>query len=195
MDGLNAYLTKLASDSPVPGGGSAAMVVGALACSLSAMVARICAESKRFTDIRPAALEITARADALREEMEHLRAQDEAAFEAVVAARGDKEAMQQALRGAAEAPLEGARAALQALELARDAFDLRNPHLVSDAGCAAEFAQAALLACAYNVRINHKFLKDAALVEMQRAHLEDLEREGTALLSALRRALHESLSG
>jgi formiminotetrahydrofolate cyclodeaminase len=195
VDSLNAYLTNLASEAPIPGGGSAAMLVGAAACSLCAMVARICAQSKKYADIRPAALRLAAQADALRDRMEQLRLQDEAAFEAVVAARGDKDAMQAALRGAAQAPLEGADAALQALQLAGEAFDLRNANLVSDAGCAAEFAYAALLACAYNVRINHKFMKDTQLVQTQAAELERLETEGAALLGALRRALHASLSG
>jgi formiminotetrahydrofolate cyclodeaminase len=194
VDSLNDYLTKLASEAPIPGGGSAAMLVGAAACSLCAMVARICAESKKYVDVRPTALRLAAQADALRDRMALLRAQDEAAFEAVVAARGDKEAMQAALRGAAQAPLEGAGAAFEALQLAGEAFDLRNANLVSDAGCAAEFAYAALLACAYNVRINHKFMKDADLVQTQAAELDRLENEGAALLSALRRGLQVSFT-
>ncbi len=94
--------------------------------------------------------------------------------------------MQSALAAAAETPLEGAHAALQALHLTADGFELNNANLVSDLGCAVEFGNAALAACAYNVRINHKFMKDAALISTQRATLEGVEREGTALATALR---------
>lgn len=193
MDSLNGYLTKLASEEPAPGGGSGAMVVGAAGCSLVAMVARICAGSKKYAAVHAEALRLMAQADALRERMLHLRLQDEAAFEAVVAARGDKEAMQKALHLAAEAPLEGARAALDALHLAQGAHELGNANLVSDVGCAAEFAYAALLACAYNVRINHKFMKNEAAASAQRAKLERMEREAAALLSSLRKVVNAAL--
>lgn len=193
MDSLNAYLTKLASDAPVPGGGSAAMIVGAAGCALASMVARVCAGSKKYADVHAKALDLALQADALRERMDALRAQDEAAFESVVAARGDKQAMQRALHAAAQAPLEGAAAALRALELARDAFELGNAHLVSDAGCAAEFAHAALAACAYNVRINHKFMNDESAIAQQRVRLQSIERDGAALLAMLRGAVNASL--
>jgi formiminotetrahydrofolate cyclodeaminase len=186
VETLSGYLTKLASDAPAPGGGSAAMVVGAAGCALVAMAARICARSKKCEAVHPLAVRLAAQADALRERMAQLREQDETAFEAVVAARGDKTAMQTALLGAAAAPLNGALAALEALGLAQDALQLGNANLVSDVGCAGEFAYAALTACAYNVRINHKFMHDAAAAAQQRAQLTQLERQAQAALERIR---------
>jgi formiminotetrahydrofolate cyclodeaminase len=106
-----------------------------------------------------------------------------------VAARGDKAAMEAALGRAATVPLEGAHAALAALRFASGALELGNANLVSDLGCAAEFAYAALLACAYNVRINHKFMKDEAAISAQASELERLEREALPLLTTVRSAL------
>lgn len=179
---LDGYLTKLASEQPTPGGGSAAMVVGAAGSALLAMVARICR-----------APELTGRADELQSLMLAQREADESAFEAVVAARANKDAMQQALLGAAQAPLHGATLALAGLRLCDDAFALGNAHLVSDIGCAAEFLHAALLASAYNVRINHRYLKDAGAIAQQREALDGCEREGNELLSLARARLTESL--
>jgi formiminotetrahydrofolate cyclodeaminase len=194
VEPLNDYLTKLASDAPVPGGGSAAMVAGAEGCALVAMVARICAGSPKYATVRGIAEALVARADALREEMLEFKTADEAAYDAVVAARGDKDAMQRALRHAADVPLRGAEASLKALRLAAEALELRNANLVSDVGCAAEFAHAALMACAYNVEINHKFMKDEIAIGAQRERLHRLEREANALLPAIRRAVASVLT-
>lgn len=189
VQALNEYLTNLASPSPAPGGGSAAMVVGATACSLVAMVARICAGSRKYQAKRELAERLITLADGLRAQFLERKTQDEGAFDAVVAARGNPDAMETALHGAAAVPLEGARAALAALGLAADGLEFRNANLVSDLGCAAEFAYAALLACAYNVRINHKFMKDAATIDAQQSELETLERNAMPLLQAVRLAL------
>lgn len=165
------------------------MVVGAAGCALVSMVARICAASPKYEAKHDLAQRLVAQANRLREGFLERKTRDERAFDAVVAARGDKEAMQQALAGAAAVPLEGAAAALQALHLAAQALDLGNKNLVSDLGCAAEFAHAALLACAYNVRINHKYMKDETLVDAQRTQLERFENDALPLLHAVRSAL------
>lgn len=193
MERLNEYLTNLASQAPAPGGGSAAMVVGAAGCALVAMVARICASSPKYATVLPLAQRLVERADALRDQMLERKARDEAAFDAVMAARGDKEAMQRALFNAAAVPLEGAQAALETLRLAAESLELRNANLMSDVGCAAEFAYAALASCAYNVRINHKFMKDPGAIASQREALEDCERTGAALLAEVRSALRDQV--
>lgn len=193
MERLNEYLTNLASQAPAPGGGSAAMVVGAAGCALVAMVARICASSPKYAPVLPLAQRLVERADALRDQMLERKARDEAAFDAVMAARGDKEAMQRALFNAAAVPLEGAQAALETLRLAAESLELRNANLMSDVGCAAEFAYAALASCAYNVRINHKFMKDPGAIASQREALEDCERTGAELLAEIRGALRDQV--
>jgi formiminotetrahydrofolate cyclodeaminase len=194
VESLDGYLTKLASEAPVPGGGSAAMVVGAAGCALVSMVARICAGSPKYEAVKALAERLISQADALRERMLAAKARDEVAYEAVVAARGNKDAMQRALRAAAAVPFEGASDALTALRLAAQALDLGNANLVSDVGCAAEFAYSALFACAYNVRINHKFMNDRDTISAQSARLHRYEREANALLGGIRRAVNASLT-
>lgn len=200
MESLSEYLTQLASDWPTPGGGSAATVVGASGAALVAMVARISATNPKYAAHKDDALEIVAQADALREEFLRARERDEAAYDRVVAATAmpkstDDEkrlrtgALQNALAHAAAEPLLAAELALDALRLANRALDIPNKNLVSDIGCAAEFAHAALLACGYNVRINHRFMHDGEAIEAQRHMLERFEREGEALLTAIRRAI------
>ncbi len=179
---VNGYFDDLASSRPTPGGGSAAMVCASLSCALVAMVARICHNH-----------ELAGRADSLRARMDEMRQRDEAAYQRVVDAKGDKAAVQLALHNAAAVPLESAAACLDALQLADDALALNNPHLISDVGCANEFARAALRACAYNVRVNHKYMKDKEAAAQQRARLEEIERAGESLFERIAVSVDASL--
>jgi formiminotetrahydrofolate cyclodeaminase len=193
VESLENYMRDLASAAPTPGGGSAALVVGSAACGLVAMTARICAQSKKYLSVHSLAQRLATEADALRDHMLELRERDEAAFEAVVEARGNTEAMQRALNDAASTPLEGAQTAFSALQLSLQALNLKNEYLVSDVGCAAEFAYAALMGCAYNVRINHKHMRDQAVVSSQRGVLHALEANASELINTARAAVNASL--
>ncbi|MGD0967794.1 MAG: cyclodeaminase/cyclohydrolase family protein [Candidatus Aquilonibacter sp.] len=205
METLSEYLSALASEWPTPGGGSAATMVAAAGASLIAMVARICSANPKYAAQHDLAIELVAQADALREEFLRSRERDEAAFDRVVAATAmpkatDSEkharraALELALAHAAAEPLAAAQNALDLLRFTENALDLHNTNLISDIGCAGEFAHAALTACAYNVRINHKFMRDIPAIEAQRHALERYEREGGALLTRIRRAVAAVLS-
>jgi formiminotetrahydrofolate cyclodeaminase len=187
MEGFESYLDALASARPVPGGGSAATIVGALGAALVAMAARITCANPRYAPVAEHAREIVDRAETLRAELSANRLVDELAFGAVVDAQKLPKAtedqrsertsrLQVAFARAAAAPLRTAELARDVLELAAEAGTLGNEHLASDVDCASEFARAALRAAALNVRANHPYLHDRALVERNEAALERLLR-------------------
>ncbi len=180
MKSLATYLEQVASTNPTPGGGSAATIVAALGAALVAMVSRITAGNPRYAHERDRAQSIATRADALRERLLEAGARDEDAYAAVVATRGD--ARQQALVRAAREPLHAMSLALDVQRLALETLDLGNPHLASDAASANEFGAAALAACAYNVRINHRAMNDPAVVARQRETMEACEAQSATLL-------------
>ena len=178
VDGIDAYLGRLASADPTPGGGSAATLVGALGSALCAMVARITAASRRHEAVRPQAGALAEAADALRERFSAARLLDEEAFGRVVTAQAlpaaspqqkaaRTEALQAALVEAAEAPLAAAGLSAEGFELAERAAALDNRQLVSDVECAVLFFRAAFSASVANVRINHRFLADPATIRTQ----------------------------
>jgi formiminotetrahydrofolate cyclodeaminase len=186
---LEYYLETLASAAPTPGGGSAATIVGAMAASLVAMVARITADNPKFADHLAEASLIVIHADGLRGKLLDARAADERAYGEVVTAmalprasddekRVRTERLQAALAEAARVPLESAATVCAILALATRARAFNNANLMSDVECAAAFGRAALEACAANVRVNHRYLKDATLIESQERELADLERRG-----------------
>jgi formiminotetrahydrofolate cyclodeaminase len=191
VEGLNGYLERLASSDSVPGGGSAAAVTGAIAAALVAMVGRI--KKKPFEAL-------VARADRVRAQLLDARVRDEKAYAAVVAAQalprlGDvqkavrRRALEAALIKAAQTPLRAAALCLDVLKLADREAAASMGALGSDVGSAAEIAHAALAACAYNVRINHRYLRESASVRNQIARLVRIEGEASRILSRVRRAI------
>ncbi len=194
METLDLYLERLASDAPTPGGGSASAVVGALAAGLIAMVARIGARNPNHA--QRAGLIVT-RADELGSQLTRARERDERAFEEVVAAQAlpkrdagegaaRQAALQAALAQAAEEPLHAAMLALGVLRLADDLLEISSRDLVSDVGCAAEFANAAILACAYNVRVNYRLIRDRDAVAAGEQRLRAIEDAARGLLERVR---------
>jgi formiminotetrahydrofolate cyclodeaminase len=195
VETLEDYLKRLASKDPVPGGGSAAALVASIGAALVAMVGRIMAA--------PVA-ELVSRAERLHLELNEARCRDEAAYAAVVAAqalpkRDDTEraarrnAIQAALHEAAREPLHAARLALEVLKLTRELVDAETRALASDVGCAAEFAYAAITACAYNVRINHRYMRATDIIAAQSAELAGYEAEALVILQRVRSAVASAL--
>ena len=179
---FDAYLERLASDAPTPGGGSAATIVGALGTALIAMVARLTLGSDNYAALRAEAQAIAVDADRLQARFLAARPVDEAAFAAVIAAQSlprdtetareaRRERLQAALTGAAEAPLAMCELCVEAFALASRARALNNKHLESDVTCAYAFARATLEASAASVRVNHHYMTDAAVIAEQTQRL------------------------
>jgi methenyltetrahydrofolate cyclohydrolase len=192
---LDAYLERLASNDPVPGGGSAAAVVGAIGAALVAMVGRFLAVPIAGLVDEAARLQAELREAALR---------DETAFTAVVAAqalprRNEAEknarraALENALHRAAEEPLRAAALSLQVLKLTLRFLERDTAALASDVACAAEFAAAALTGCAYNVRVNHRYMRDESVIAQQAATLESYETEAAPISERVRAAVRDAL--
>jgi formiminotetrahydrofolate cyclodeaminase len=196
VNGIDAYLDRLASSEPTPGGGSAATLVGALGAALCAMVARITAANGRYAAVHGEARAVAEAADVLRERFRAAQDVDEAAYGAVVDASAlpkatDDEkaartaALQRALAGAAEAPLAASGLCAEGIALAARANALGNTHLVSDVECALHFFRGALAGSVANVRINHRFLKDADIVQAQDERLVTIVSEAHETLERL----------
>ena len=189
---LGAYLDALASQAPAPGGGSATGLAGALGASLVCMVANYTVGRPKYADVEDEVRAALNEADALRARLMALAEADEAAYEAVAAARklprksdGERtlraDEIQRATRAAAHPPLEMAAACRRALELSEVVARHGNASLASDAGVAALFSEAALRASAINVRVNLAAVEDPAFVKGLDERLDAL-LEGSAAL-------------
>jgi glutamate formiminotransferase/formiminotetrahydrofolate cyclodeaminase len=178
---LRAFSDALASDAPVPGGGSAAAYAAALGAGLAAMVARIAA--KKAPD-DTALRDYIADVDNLRGDFLRLVDDDSAAYARVAEAmklpkatdeekKARSERVQTALLAASRVPLEVAKTSRRLLDACDRGLAKAPAAAVSDLGVGALMADAALRGAAMNVMINLASLKDHGQVK---ALSEDLDR-------------------
>lgn len=171
---VSAFAASVAAPTPAPGGGSVAAHAGALGAALAQMVAGLTIGRRKYAAVENDMRELAIRAASLRSVLTALVERDAKAYEAVTAAyRLPREpedaaarrtdAIDAALVGAAEVPLETARACTRVAELAATVATQGNTNAVSDAGVAALLAEAACRGAVYNVRINVSSLSERTL--------------------------------
>src|SRR6185503_18236221 len=170
-ESLSGFVASIASNKPTPGGGSVAAHAGALGAALAQMVAGLTVGKKKYAAVDAEMRELALKAAGLVTTLSSLVVKDAEAYGAVSAAyklpsepedaaNKRKAAITDALLGAAEVPLETARACAQVAELAAVCANKGNTNAVSDAGVAALLADAACRGAVYNVRINVSSLED-----------------------------------
>ena len=186
---LDEFASRLASADPTPGGGSASAVAGACGAALVSMLARLSLGRGGDDALFARAAEAMDRA---RTMLLDLAAEDARAYDAVLAAmrmtkEGDEEkrvrtqAIQRALRVAAEVPLDVASHALAVLEAAREILPTANPNAASDGGVAVLLSYASAHGAIANVRINLASIKDEEYRKVVTARVDELVRRAAAL--------------
>jgi glutamate formiminotransferase/formiminotetrahydrofolate cyclodeaminase len=168
---LREFCNETLSDSPAPGGGSVAALMGALGASLGGMVANLSAGKRGWDDKLEYFSNWAVKAQQLKDELLSLVDEDTAAFNKVMDAFAlSKEsaeekasrsaAIEQATKYAAEVPLKVMETASKSYELLAEMAEKGNPASVSDVGVGALATRACIEGAALNVRINLTQLKD-----------------------------------
>jgi formiminotetrahydrofolate cyclodeaminase len=183
---------RLASREPIPGGGSAAALAGAMGAALVAMVAELTIGRADVSENQAELIELRDGALARQSALLDLAEDDATAYAAVVVARrmpkgddAERDARGRILRStmvtAAEVPLRTAQVAAEVLDMAQRIAPIGNPNAVSDAGVAAQLASAAVRGALLNVRINLPYLPaDEPLLDTAPAEVERLQAAAEA---------------
>ena len=164
-ESITGFSDVLSKDSPAPGGGSVAALVGALSAALSSMVASLTFTKQGMEGTKPAMEAAGREAQALKDWFLAAVDQDTDAFNGVLAAirmprKTDEDlavrdvAMAAATLGATLVPLEVLEHSVEALDLALITARDGNPNSATDAGVGAACALAAAEGASLNVRIN-----------------------------------------
>ena len=145
-DSLMQYLEKLSVREPVPGGGSAAAVSGALGASLIAMSARYSLGKGKSAEVEQKISEIIVQVDAARLKFIELAGKDAQAYLDVVRTRkaGDKQAHEKAKVDAARVPQDIIDLCQACLKLTPYLHQEGNPYLLSDVKAAETFLYAGI---------------------------------------------------
>jgi methenyltetrahydrofolate cyclohydrolase len=201
LDGsVSDLLSAVSKPTPTPGGGSASALAAALGLSLVAMVAQM-ARTRSGSDEARRLLDQAATALLpLRDHVAGLVEDDAKAYDAVVDAyrlpKGTDDekavrhtAVQSALRGAAEVPLDVMRACQAGLTAAVDVARHGNPSAASDLGVALELLVAGLRGAALNVRANLDAIHEVGWADGARSEVERLEAAAPLLVADVRGAM------
>ena len=168
---VRQFCNETLSDSPAPGGGSVAALMGALGASLGGMVANLSAAKRGWDDQIDFFSGWAVQAQQLKDELLLLVDEDTAAFNEVMNAfalpKGSEqekaartEAIQLANKRAAEVPLQVMETAAKSYQLLGQMAEKGNPASISDVGVGLLASRACIEGAGMNVRINLAAVKD-----------------------------------
>jgi len=181
------FVSVLGSKAPVPGGGGASALVGAVGTALGNMVGSLTIGKKKYAAVEGDMVRLQKEAERLQRELLDLVQKDAEEFEPLSRAYGlpqntDAEkaekarVMEAALRAACGVPFEIMKKCAEAIKLHEEYAAKGSQLAVSDAGVGVIFCKAALSGASLNVYINTKAMTD-------KAYAEDINRKTDALLA------------
>jgi formiminotetrahydrofolate cyclodeaminase len=182
---LRFFLDKLCSNSPEPGGGSASALTGAIAASLSGMLAALTTGKKGYEAAWSEMDQIFESARQLKDDMLDLLQRDTEAFDDASKAfkmpRGTDEekkrraeAIEAGLVKASEVPLGIMEKSLEVARLARQVLKKGNEMAITDGAISALFAESAAIGGMINVRINFSWMKNEDYIRKTEHRLDEI---------------------
>lgn len=188
---IEGFLEVLSSKEPVPGGGGASALAGALGNALGQMVANLTIGKKKYADVEAEIKELLERMQKLQAAFVTLADRDAQVFAPLAQCyslpslteeeKAYKErVMEERLLDASFVPLEIMEHAVAMLGILEILGDKGSRLAVSDVGVGVQFIRASLLGAVMNVYINTKSMKNREKAEELNARAGQLIEEGTA---------------
>jgi glutamate formiminotransferase/formiminotetrahydrofolate cyclodeaminase len=182
------FVAELASETPVPGGGSASALVGSLAASLVSMVSRLTLKRSEYEKHLAQVREILKMSEGVQSVLLSLVDEDSRSFTQLMQAyrlpkttedeRHKRSGeIQKGLKGAAEIPMKTAEKATEALRLAKTLAEFGNENALSDIQTAVHLAFAATQGAISNVSINLAAIKDEDYKRQMNTRLEPVREQ------------------
>lgn len=169
---VRQFVDELSTDSPAPGGGSAAALSGSIAAGLVAMVANLTVGKKGYESVFDEMKNISISAQKLKDELLLLVDEDTNAFNKLMEAirlpkKSEEEInkrnklIEETTLYASEVPLRTMEKSFEVLSLAKIVSEKGNKNSNSDAGVAILLSRSAIKGGAMNVEINLKELQES----------------------------------
>lgn len=175
------FVSVLASKEPVPGGGGASALVGAIGTALGNMVGSLTVGKKKYADVEQEIIALKAKCDDLEKQLLDQVPADAEGFAPLAKAYGipkddptRDETLEKATLNACAVPVHIMELCCQSLDAIRVFAEKGSRLAVSDAGCGAVIVKAALQAASLNVFINTKSLKNRWEAERLNARCEEM---------------------
>ena len=201
---VHEFLEELSSKKPVPGGGGASALAGALGAGLGQMVANLTNGKKKYAEVEEEILGLMPRMEELQQEFVSLADRDAEVFAPLAqcyslpaSTEEEKEykaaVMEKRLLEASYVPLEIMEKAVELLGILDILADKGSRLAVSDVGVGVQFIRTALLGAVMNVYINTRSMKDRSRAGELNGEAEQLISRGTARADAVYAKVLEQL--
>ena len=188
---IEGFLEVLSSKEPVPGGGGASALAGALGNALGQMVANLTIGKKKYADVEAEIKELLERMQKLQAAFVTLADRDAQVFAPLAQCYSlpslteeekayKEKVMEERLLDASFVPLEIMEHAVAMRGILEILGDKGSRLAVSDVGVGVQFIRASLLGAVMNVYINTKSMKNREKAEELNARAGQLIEEGTA---------------
>lgn len=182
------FVTVLASKEPVPGGGGAAALCGAIGTALGNMVGSLTVGKKKYAEYEDEIVSIKERCGSLQKGLLDLIDQDAKDFAPLANAYAlpceteeekqyKADTIEECSKDACLVPLRIMGMCCEAIDLVERLSEIGSVMAVSDAGCGAAILKGALEAASLNIFINTKGLKDRAFAEHMNDRANSMLRE------------------
>jgi len=189
---IKDFVQDLNSPKPMPGGGSAAAVCGAMAAALAGMSAHMTVGRKKYAAVEKKMQDILTATRLLQDTMLGMAQEDADMYSLVLQAyklpkdteeeaEHRRQAVEEASKTAVIASLKVTGACIRILKLAYAVVTEGNRMLVTDGGASALLAHACQQVAAYNVKINLRGVTDAVFAAEAGQKLEQQLAEGSRL--------------
>lgn len=190
------FTEELFSKSPVPGGGGAAALIGAIGTALTGMVGNLTIGKKKYAEYERQIGQILEKAEKIRTDMIGMIDLDAECFLPLAQVYGikavteeeirNKEAvLEKALKTACRVPVDIVKAAYSSLKLHEELVNICTKLAISDIGVGVQCLRASLLGGYLNVLINLKMIKDMEYVDKTQKELQVLVRDGVRIADAV----------
>ena len=201
---IESFVQNINSAKPMPGGGSAAAICGAMAAALAGMSAHMTVGKKKYAAVEERMQEIITATGALQAEMLDMAQEDADMYSLVLQAyklpnttteeaEVRKQALEEASKTAVAASLKVTDACVRIMKLAYTTVTEGNRMMVTDGSASALLARACQQVAAYNVRINLGGIKDKAVTAEMEQLLEHHLTEGERLQAEVLKEVDERL--
>ncbi len=186
------FLEVLASKAPVPGGGGAAAMGGAIGMALSNMVGNLTVGKKKFADVEDEVKELLEKGYAIIEELKVLVEKDAEVFAPLSKAYGlpkdtpeqakfKAETLEKCSKDACSVPMEIMRKSYEGIKIHERMGQIGTKIAISDVGCGVAFLKAALVSGSLNVIINLGAIKDEEYVGAVTEEMDRLVKDGSQI--------------
>ena len=167
---MQEFLDSLASKEPVPGGGGASALIGAVSCSLCSMVSNLTLGKKKYAEYQDRIQEYLLKLTKINQKLVQDIKKDADAFAPLARAYAipkddpDRESiMEEALVNAAKAPMGILKDLEEILPIMEDLCVIGSKLAISDVAVAATACRAAYEGAVMNIFINTKSMKNRIL--------------------------------